>query len=180
VITLKSVAVMTWARQRRLDRLRAELAQRKAETAAALARAHQARCTLDERVAASARGSAQLAELLCGSALRPEDVVMQGHVLGALQALQAQAQAHLANALECVQQASARQAATLRQVKRVELQLKELAGHRERLLREQDAQQQDLQDEESEEAAQARGLGQRRDLARQAHAQAAAAAKGAP
>jgi GAF domain-containing protein len=116
--------------------------------------------------------------------VRPEDVVMQGHVLGALQVLQTQAQAHLTQALECVQQASARQAATLHQFKRVELQLKKLAEHRERLLREQDEQQQDLQDEESEEAAQARGLGQRRDLARHVHAQAraaaAAAAKGAP
>lgn len=178
VITLKAVAVLMGARERQLDRLRAELAQCKAETAAALAAERQARGKKDECAAASTRGNAQLSELLRGSVVRPENVVMQGHVLVALQDLQARAQAVLAKALHRVEQLRAKEEAALRKVRRIELQLEKLAEHRERLLLEQDVQQQDLQDEESEEGAQARRLGQRRDLARQAHALAGAPVKG--
>jgi Bacterial type III secretion protein (HrpB7) len=174
VITLTTVNLFSAARKRRLDRLQAELALRKAETAKAVAVAQQAHRQLNERAAATAHGSAQMAALMGANAVRPEEVVMQGHVLSALQALEIQAQGHLTQALELAQQARDNEDAVLMQVNRIEQQLKKLAEHRERLLREQDARQQDLQDEESEEAAQVRSLGLRRRLSQKAHAQAAA------
>ncbi|MDH0868405.1 hypothetical protein [Mitsuaria sp. GD03876] len=162
---LKSLKLLLWAKRRRLEPLeqqvQAETAQRDAAVAAhqaAMAR-HQD-CVADETACA-----ARIDALASSDAFNPQDVVTLGHVLDGLKDLVRQAEEGVRQAAAQVAQAQARLAAAKQALQRAEQQIEQLEERRRKRLVEIDQEAEDTQDEESEEAAVARKVGQRRAAA---------------
>jgi chromosome segregation ATPase len=172
MMSLKSLKVLLWANERRLSALQAQLAELRRAGDAAAAVAAQADQLHGERQADMQHGDAQLARLLDAAALRPEHLVVQQQVRVGLQAQCAAADSACVAARQRVQQADAQCVEARGAVQRVESQRDQLVARRVQLLRDADAAQEDTQDEESEEAAVSRRVGQCHDAERLAVLQA--------
>lgn len=170
VITLKSVRVLLWAKERRLGTLQAQLVQAQQAEAASAAAVAQARAQVQERQADVDACQAQIDRLMGSESVRPEHLIAQQHVLDTRQAHLASAQTAAAAAEQKLREAQVQCRQARSALQRGESQIDQLKSKREQLLRDIDAQQEDAQDEESEEAAVSRLVGQRNEARRRAAA----------
>lgn len=173
-LKLSSLETLSQSKQLRRTRLNTELSRCRAETARAQEAQTQAQSVHSARAAAHENGCAQLVRLRGAERLQPQDVAVQELVLADLKAAWTRAALDLTNAADHLAQCHAKEASVLFLINRLEVQLKRMNEVRDRLVQERFNQQESSADEESEEAAMARRLRQRREAAWMAHTRARA------